>query len=99
MNNIFDTEKTIVAISTPIGVGGISIVRMSGKNAITIADRLFVSLGKSKPSSFQSNLLTLGKFKGVEAQDKCFCVVFRAPHTFTGENLVEFQCHGGIKLT
>lgn len=99
MNNLFNTDKTIVAISTPIGAGGISIVRMSGKDAIKIADKLFLSLGAKKPSTFASNFLTLGKFKGETAKDKCFCVVFRAPNTFTGENLVEFQCHGGIKLT
>ena len=99
MSNFLDTEKTIVAISTPIGAGGISIVRMSGKNAINIADALFRSLKGVKPSNFDSNKLVLGKFNGKFAVDKCFCVVFRAPNTFSGENMVEFQCHGGIKIT
>ena len=99
MNNILDTEKTIAAISTPIGAGGISIVRLSGKNSINIADSLFKSLKGVKPSSFDSNKLVLGYFIGAHAKDKCFCVVFRAPNTFSGENMVEFQCHGGIKIT
>ena len=99
MSKIFDTNKTIVAISTPIGAGGISIVRMSGKNSIKIADKLFLSLKGIRPSDFDSKELVLGKFKGKNALDKCFCVVFRAPNSFTGENMVEFQCHGGIKIT
>lgn len=96
---LFDTEKTIVAISTPIGVGGISIVRMSGKNAITIADKLFSTKKGIKPSDFNNRELVLGKFNGSVAKDNCLCVVFRAPNSFTGENMVEFQCHGGVKIT
>lgn len=99
MNKLFDTTRTIVAISTPIGVGGISIVRMTGSSSIEIADKLFSSLDGVKPSNFQNRVLMLGRFKGDNIQDKCMCVVFRAPNSFTGENLVEFQCHGGIKLT
>ena len=99
MSNFLDTEKTIVAISTPIGAGGISIVRMSGKNAINIADLLFRSMRGVKPSGFDNNKLVLGRFNGKYAVDKCFCVVFRAPNSFSGENMVEFQCHGGIKIT
>lgn len=98
MSNIFDTTKTIAAIATPIGAGGISIVRISGENAIKIADKLFISK-KGKPSSFNARELVLGKFCGKFAQDNCLCVVFRAPFSFTGDNLVEFQCHGGIKIT
>lgn len=96
---LFDTEKTIAAISTPIGVGGISIVRMSGKNAINIADKLFSTKKGIKPSDFNNRELVLGKFNGSVAKDNCLCVVFRAPNSFTGENMVEFQCHGGVKIT
>lgn len=99
MGNLFDTEKTIVAISTPIGVGGISVVRISGKNAIDIADKLFIDLKGRKPSKFKSRELNFGNFVGKLVKDKCLCVVFRAPNSFTGENVVEFQCHGGIKIT
>lgn len=99
MSKIFDISKTIVAISTPIGVGGISVVRMTGDQSIEIADKLFCSLDGKKPSEFASRVLNLGRFIGDIVKDKCLCVVFRAPNSFTGENLVEFQCHGGIKLT
>lgn len=99
MGKFLDTEKTIVAISTPIGVGGISVVRLSGKNAINIADKLFLDLNGVKPSKFKSRYLSFGNFDGKFAKDKCLCVVFRAPNSFTGENVVEFQCHGGVKIT
>lgn len=99
MSKIFDTSKTIVAIATPIGAGGISIVRMSGENAIMIADKLFKSFKGTSPSSFNNRELVLGKFNGKYASDNCLCVVFRAPNSFTGDNIVEFQCHGGIKIT
>lgn len=99
MSEIFDTSKTIVAISTPIGAGGISVVRMSGAESVKIADKLFTSLKGVKPSNFDANKLVLGRFKGINAVDKCLCVVFKAPFSFTGENIVEFQCHGGVKIT
>ena len=94
---ILDTNKTIVAISTPIGVGGIAVVRISGDDAINIADKLFNSNGKM-PSKFRNRELVFGDYVGKIAKDKCLCVVFKGPNSFTGENVVEFQCHGGVKL-
>ena len=99
MNNFFDTSKTIVAIATPIGAGGVSIVRMSGKDAINIADKLFRAPKNIKPSNFSSRELVFGTFSGKNAHDNCLCVVFRNPNSFTGDNVVEFQCHGGVKIT
>ena len=92
-------NSTIVAITTPIGVGGVSIVRISGKKSISTADKLFVSLGKKRPSEFKSRELVLGTFTGKAFKENCLCVVFRNPNSFTGEDVVEFQCHGGIKVT
>lgn len=97
MSNNFDTQSTIVAITTPIGTGGVAIVRLSGANAIKIADKLFISRGK-KPSEFLARELVLGKFEYHGFFEQCMCVVFVAPNSFTGENVVEFQCHGGIKI-
>lgn len=99
MKNFLDIEKTIAAIATPIGAGGISVVRVSGKLAETIADKLFLSLSGLRPSAFKSREMVLGTFSGKSVKDKCLCVVFRAPFSFTGENVVEFHCHGGIKVT
>lgn len=97
MSNILDTKKTISAIITPIGVGGVSIVRISGEDAIKIADKVFCA-GKKRPSEFKPRELVLGEFCGELAKDKCLCVVFKKPNSYTGEDVVEFQCHGGIKL-
>lgn len=99
MKEFFDTTKTIIAVSTPIGAGGISIVRMSGPDAVSIADSLFVAKNKNKPSMFENRKLVLGNFLGENIKENCLCVVFRSPDSFTGEDIVEFQCHGGIKIT
>ena len=92
-------NSTIAAITTPIGVGGVSIVRISGKKSVSIADKLFISFANKKPSEFKSRELILGTFKGKTFKENCLCVVFRNPNSFTGEDVVEFQCHGGLTLT
>ena len=89
---------TIVAISTGSTSGAISIVRMSGKQALEIADKMFLSTKKQKPSQIESRYLELGKLKTKNFFEQAMCVVFRAPNSYTGENLVEFQCHGGLKV-
>lgn len=95
MENLSDT---IVAISTGSTSGAISIVRLSGKNAIEIADMIFCSNSGKKPSQLESRFLELGKLKANNFVEQAMCVVFRAPASYTGENLVEFQCHGGLKI-
>ena len=92
-----DTD-TICAISTPIGTGGISIVRMSGSNALNIAFKIFsspkVNIDNIKPRFFY-----LGTLSYSGGMDKCMMVYFKAPFSYTGEDLVEFQCHGGVLVT
>ena len=95
MENLKDT---IVAISTGSTSGAISIVRMSGDKAIDIADKMFVNTKKQKPSQIESRYLELGKLVTKYFIEQAMCVVFRAPNSYTGENLVEFQCHGGLKV-
>ncbi|MDY5676412.1 MAG: tRNA uridine-5-carboxymethylaminomethyl(34) synthesis GTPase MnmE [Eubacteriales bacterium] len=90
-------DKNIVAISTPIGNGGISIIRMSGKSVAEIADKVFFA--HTKVSEFEPRKLYLGTFKYEDICDKCMCVYFKAPFSYTGEDLIEFQCHGGMTLT
>lgn len=90
-------NQTIVALSTPNLIGAISIVRMSGDNALNIADKVFVSKGK-KPSEFEPRKLELGTFTADQFKEKCMCAVFIAPFSYTGENIVEFQLHGGLKI-
>lgn len=91
-------ENTICAISTPIGVGGISIIRISGKDAVMIADKLFVTNNNLSVSDFEPRKLYFGTVTTKNFQEKCLCVYFKAPASYTGEDIVEFQCHGGIKL-
>lgn len=89
-------EKTIVAISTPLGKGAISIVRMSGEKAFAIANEVFSPF---KNELIEPRKMVLGSFKLKEGKEKCLMVQFNAPRTFTGEDLVEFQIHGGIVIT
>ena len=90
-------SKNIVAISTPIGNGGISIIRMSGNTVLSIAERVFFA--NTKVGDFEPRKLYLGTFKYRDIEDKCMCVYFKAPFSYTGEDLIEFQCHGGMMLT
>ncbi|NCA67388.1 MAG: tRNA uridine-5-carboxymethylaminomethyl(34) synthesis GTPase MnmE [Clostridia bacterium] len=90
---------TITGISTPIGSGAISIVRLSGVRAKSIALHFFSSNLFSDIKDIQPNRMYLGVFNGSNFQEKCMCVYFKAPYSYTGEDLVEFQLHGGVRLT
>lgn len=92
-------EKTIAAIATPIGEGAISIIRVSGESAIdTVAGRF---KGKQNLKKAKSHTAHLGQIIDVQNNvvDEVLCTVFRAPKSFTGENTVEINCHGGIHVT
>ncbi len=92
-------EDTITAISTPIGVGGISIIRISGKNALNILSQIF-SCKKCDVKDFQPRYFYLGTINlGDNIKEKCMVVYFKSPFSYTGEDLVEIQCHGGIVIT
>ncbi len=89
-------EEPIVAISTPLGRGAISIVRMSGKNCLEIALKVFHCSSKEiKPRYMYFGQLEIenGTF------EECLMVYFKAPFSYTGEDIVEFQIHGGMLLT
>ncbi len=91
--------SAIAAISTPLGTGGVGIIRISGKNATEIADRIFVSVNGKKLSSSKGYRAYFGRiFDGETAVDEVVCLVFRAPHSYTGEDVVEINCHGGVVL-
>lgn len=89
-------NKTIVAISTPLGSGAISIVRMSGNDALKIAQKFFIPLNKQK---IIERKMHLGKFDLGSSFEKCLMVYFPSPNSYTGEDMVEFHLHGGITLT
>ena len=85
---------TIAAISTPYGVGGIAVVRVSGEEAIETVERLTGSLGSAKPYSVRHAYLR----RGDEVLDEVLITVFRAPHSYTGEDVVEIACHGSLYI-
>src|ERR1035437_4038209 len=85
---------TIAAISTAPGEGAIALVRLTGENAVTVADQLF--RGQAKPSEFPPRLQHFGGiFDGTTLVDEVLVSVHRAPASYTGEDLVEISCHGG----
>ncbi|MEA3354561.1 MAG: tRNA uridine-5-carboxymethylaminomethyl(34) synthesis GTPase MnmE [Campylobacterota bacterium] len=91
MNN----DETIVAIATANGVGSISIVRLSGESALEIALKI------SKRVELKNRYATLSKLYDLEGEliDEALLLYFKNPSSFTGEDIVEFQCHGGIAIS
>ena len=92
-------DDTIAAVSTPPGEGGIGIVRLSGKEAISIADRIFVSPAGKLPSGARSHSVIYGFIKDPDTSEKIdevIVTVMRAPRTYTREDVVEINCHGGM---
>jgi len=93
----YNLTDTIAAISTGVGESGIGIVRISGKGALAIADKIFLSKDKKKPSSFKAYTVHYGWItKGRKTIDEVILTVMRAPRSFTKEDIVEINCHGGI---
>src|SRR3990170_5026057 len=93
------TDDTIAAISTPLGEGGIGIVRLSGKDSVAIAEKIFFSpKNKSLKNSISHRLLygcIKDPAKGDEI-DEVLISVMRSPYTYTKEDVVEINCHGGM---
>ncbi len=88
-------EETISAIATPAGKGGVAIIRMSGKNPLEIAEKMFTPSGKTKVFDFEPYRMYPGRIDGGNFCDYGLCVYFKAPASYTGEDVIEFQCHGG----
>lgn len=98
MNDI--NNNIIAAISTPMGMGGISVIRVSGAGAVETADRIFKSLSGKKLSELKGYTALFGKvYDGDDALDEAVVTVFKAPHSYTGEDVVEISCHGGMYIT
>jgi len=91
-------EDTIAAISTPIGQGAIGIVRLSGKQALEIAAKIFFSKNKTSPKDFQTYTLHYGWIKDKQGKviDEVLLGLMRAPFSYTREDVVEINCHSGI---
>lgn len=97
MYNYIDLQDTITAIATPQGAGAIAIIRLSGKNAIKIANQFFSSKDLEKVDSHTIHLGYLKDEKGNRV-DQVLASVFKAPHSYTKENVVELSCHGSTYI-
>ena len=92
-------DDTIAAIATPLGEGGLAVVRLSGGNALAIAEKCFSPTGKSSlpPTAAPTHTIQFGKIvRAGTVIDEVLLAVLRAPRTFTREDTVEISCHGGL---
>lgn len=100
------SDDTIAAISTPPGKGGVAMIRISGRDAADVADRVFRPRLDGKPlSALQPRRAVWGDILAVEPDgretviDDGVAIFYRAPHSYTGEDTVELCCHGGVLMT
>ena len=88
-------DTTICAISTPAGTGGIAVIRVSGQEAIPIVDRIFTKPNHRPLAQQPAGTMHYGNiFDGHQLLDQVVVSIFRAPHSFTGQDIVEISCHG-----
>src|SRR5574344_201741 len=94
--NINQEFDTIAAISTPLGMGGVGVIRISGDNAFDIIKKMYTK------STFKSNTISHGwiidNLKSNEKVDEVIVLPFFAPNSYTGEDVIEIQCHGGVNI-
>jgi len=92
-------EDTIAAIATPAGQGGIGIIRVSGKEAVMIADRILRFSGDKTLTSSQSHTVHHGwALQDEDILDEVLVTLMKAPKSYTGEDVVEINCHGGMTV-
>lgn len=93
-------NTTIAAISTPLGRGGISVIRISGEDAFEVAGKMFFPKSGKKLSEYRASSAVYGDIiSDIGKIDDGVAVIYRAPHSYTGEDTVEISCHGGVLLT
>jgi len=91
-------EAAIAAIATPIGEGGISVIRISGLNAISLTNKIFEGKDLTQKKAYTVHF---GKLVDKNGQmiDEVLATIFRSPYSYTGEDTVEISCHGGVLIT
>ena len=94
-------SHTIAAIATPLATGGVSMIRISGDKAIAVAERVFRAANQKLLSSLDGYMAAYGGIYNEQNEqiDDGVALVFRAPKSYTGEDVVEISCHGGIYIT
>lgn len=95
----FENEETISAVITALGEGAVGIVRISGSNALGIGESMFRSASGKKLSEYKPNSLVYGKVvdENNNKVDEVLAVYMQGPHSYTAEDVVEIQCHGGVQ--
>ena len=91
-------QENVSAIATPHGKGGVAIIRISGETALELASKMFRPNAKIPVVDFQPYRMYTGEIKAEGFTDYGMCVYFKAPHSYTGEDVVEFHCHGGESI-
>ena len=92
--------KTIAAIATPLAEGGISVIRISGENAIGIAEKVFRPVSGKKVSEMKGYTAAYGEIAdGDKKLDDGVLLIYHAPNSYTGEDVAEISCHGGLYIT
>lgn len=94
---MFDDNKVIAAIATAQAAGGVGMIRVSGKGAMEICDKVFTAVSGNKLVSSKGYRAHFGRVSDADGDiDECVALVFKAPHSYTGEDVVELSCHGGL---
>ena len=92
-------SENIVAISTSLAPSGVAVIRVSGSSPLLVAEKMFKPVGKTAVKDFIPNMMYVGEIVCDGFTDYGMCVYFKAPKSFTGEDSVEFHCHGGLAIT
>ena len=93
-------STTVAAISSPMGAGGIGVIRISGPEAVSVADSCFAAVSGKKLSTLPGYRAAFGKMLYADGSplDEAVALVFRAPKSYTGEDVVELSVHGGTEV-
>lgn len=92
-------SDTIAAISTGLVPSGVAVIRISGKDSLAVAEKVFKPTGKTSVKNFEPNKMYVGEIVADGFTDFGMCVYFKSPKSFTGEDSVELHCHGGLAIT
>ena len=93
---------TVAAVSTPFGKGGVAVIRLSGEEAFSSVARVFFPVGGKSLSDYPYRTAVYGLIRDPESGevlDDGLCTLFEGPHSFTGEDTAEINCHGGVLVT
>jgi tRNA modification GTPase len=93
------SQETIVALASPSGAGAIAVIRLSGPHALTIAEQVFQSVSKKSIGQQKTHTIHLGQIvEDSKVYDQVLLSIFKNPHSYTGEDVVEISCHGSTYI-